>query len=173
MARQLSATNLNRRLKMRSALLVALMPLLAGTGGLAAQEVDEFIYLPSARLLEAVRTASAAAPAAVLATTLEQRNDHASIMVRRTESSAPELHEAFDDVYIVHDGAAVLVYGGTYQSAQTIEPGELRGGTITGGGRQALAPGDVVVVPAAVPHQVVIEPGGSIIYHVVKVRRGE
>jgi len=139
----------------------------------AAQEVDDFIYLPSARLVEAVRAASAAAPAPVVATTLEQRSDHASIMVRRTESSGPERHEAFDDVYIVHEGAAVLVYGGTIEGAQTTEPGELRGGTITGGTRQALAPGDVVVVPAEVPHQVVIESGRSIIYHVIKVRRGK
>jgi quercetin dioxygenase-like cupin family protein len=36
-----------------------------------------------------------------------------------------------------------------------------------------LAPGDVVVVPANVAHAVEIAPGGSIIYHVVKVRRGK
>jgi len=155
----------------RSLILLGLFALPAC--GAAAQEVEELIYLPSARLAEAVRTASAAAPSPVLATTLEQRDDHASIMVRRTESSGPELHEAFDDVYIVHEGAAVLVYGGTYEGAQTTEPGELRGGTITGGTRQALAPGDVMVVPAEVPHQVVIEPGKSIIYHVIKVRRGK
>lgn len=137
-----------------------------------AQDVREFIHLPSARLVEAIRTASTAAPAPVVATTLEQRDDHVSIMVRRTESGTPELHEAFDDLYIVHEGAATLVYGGTYEGAETTGPGELRGGTITGGTRQALAPGDVAVVPAAVPHQVVVEPGSSIIYHVVKVRRG-
>ena len=157
---------------MKKSLVLLALVLMPGTG-VAAQEVKELIYLPSARLVEAIRTASAAAPAPVLATTLEQRDDHASIMVRRTESSGPELHEAFDDVYIIHEGAAVLVYGGTYAGAQTTEPGELRGGTITGGTRQALAPGDVIVVPAAVPHQVVIEPGKAIIYHVLKVRRGK
>lgn len=150
-------------------LTLVLMPSTSAVG----QDVQEFIYLSSARIAEAIRAASAAAPAPVLATTLEQRDDHASIMVRRTESSAPELHEMFDDVYIIQEGAAVLVYGGTYEWAQTTEPGEWRGGTITDGTRQALAPGDVVVVPAAVPHQVVIDPGKSIIYHVVKVRRGK
>lgn len=163
--------NPNRSWTMKGSLLLLALMLLPGTGA-AAQGVEELIYLPSARLADAIRTAESAAPAAVLATTLEQRDDHASIMVRRTESSGPELHEAFDDVYMVQEGAAVLVYGGTYDGAQATEPGELRGGTITGGTQQALAAGDVVVVPASVPHQVVIEPGGSIIYHVVKVRRG-
>jgi mannose-6-phosphate isomerase-like protein (cupin superfamily) len=150
-----------------------LLGLMLLPGAAAAQEVNELIYLPSARLAEAIRKASAAAPAPVLATTLEQREDHASIMVRRSESSGPESHDVFDDVYIVHEGAGILVYGGKLEGAQATEPGEWRGGTITGGSRQALAPGDVMVVPATVPHQVLIDPGTSIIYHVVKVRRGK
>jgi mannose-6-phosphate isomerase-like protein (cupin superfamily) len=155
----------------RAALLLALLPLAASPA--AAQEVDELIYLPAARLAEAVRSASAAPPAPLLATTLERRDDHVSIMVRRTESSDAELHEAFDDVYFVQEGSGILVYGGTYDGAQETAPGELRGGTITGGHRQALAPGDVAVVPATVPHRVELAPGQSIIYHVVKVRRGK
>lgn len=135
------------------------------------QEVADFIHLPAARLELAVDEASEAPPAPVLATTLEQRDHHASIMVRRTESSAPELHEEFDDLYIVQRGVAVLVYGGRYEGAERTQPGEWRGGTIVGGQRQSLAPGDVAVVPADVAHQVEIEPGESIIYHVVKVRR--
>jgi mannose-6-phosphate isomerase-like protein (cupin superfamily) len=157
---------------MKGSVLLLALTLMSATA-VAAQDVREFMHLSSDRLVEAIRAASSAAPAPVVATTLEQRDHHASVMVRRTESSGPEVHEEFDDVYVVHEGAAVLVYGGTYAGAQTIEPGELRGGTITGGSRQNLAPGDVVVVPAAVPHQVVIEPGNSIIYHVLKVRRGK
>lgn len=140
--------------------------------GAFAQDVQELIHLPAARLAEAVRAASAAAPAPVAVTTLEQRDDHVSIIVRRTESGTPELHDVFDDLYIVQEGAAVLVYGGRYDGGETTAPGELRGGTIRDGMRQALAPGDVAVVPAGVPHQVVVEAGKSIIYHVVKVRRG-
>lgn len=137
------------------------------------QDVADFIHLPAARLETAASEASRAAPAPLLATTLEQRDHHASIMVRRTESSPPELHEEFDDLYIVHQGAAVLVYGGRYEAAEETQPGEWRGGTIAGGRRQELAPGDVVVVPADVAHQLEIEPGGAIVYHVVKVRRGK
>jgi mannose-6-phosphate isomerase-like protein (cupin superfamily) len=156
----------------RNHLLLFALVLLPRSGA-AAQEVADFIYLPAARLEAAVRAASVAAPAPLLANTLEQRDDHASIMVRRTESSAPELHEEFDDLYIVEQGAAVLVYGGSYAGGENTQPGEWRGGAISGAQRQALAPGDVVVVPANVAHAVEIAPGGSIIYHVVKVRRGK
>jgi mannose-6-phosphate isomerase-like protein (cupin superfamily) len=153
--------------------LMLLVMLVLTAGCASAQTVDDFIYLPGARLQEAARTAAAAAPAPLLATTLEQRDHHASIMVRRTESSAPELHEEYDDLYIVQEGGAVLVYGGSYAGGEETGPGEWRGGTIDEGRRQRLAPGDVVVVPADVAHQVEIEAGGSIIYHVVKVRRGK
>ena len=94
----------------------------------AAQEVADFIHLPGARLDASVREASAAEPSPLHAITLEQRDDHASIMVRRTESSPPELHEEFDDLYIVHEGAAVLVYGGTYEGGEMTQAGEWRGG---------------------------------------------
>jgi hypothetical protein len=55
--------------------------------------------------------ASSAASAPLLATTLEQRDHHASIMVRRTESSGPELHEEFDDVYVIHESQPSLSTG--------------------------------------------------------------
>lgn len=147
---------------------LAALPLTAAS----AQDVGDFIYLPAERLQAAVTEASRAAPAPLLANTLEQRPHHTSIMVRRTESSVPELHEEFDDIYIVHEGSAVLVYGGSYSGGQLTDPGEFRGGTISNPSRQTLSPGDVVVVPAEVAHQVEVESGGSIVYHVVKVRRG-
>lgn len=155
----------------RTSLLLALALLLASP--LAAQQAPGIIHLPSARLDEAIVEAAAAPPAPVHALTLERRDDHASIIVRRTENGMAELHEEFDDLYIVHQGAAVLLSGGTYDGARTTAPGELQGGAIDGGSRQALAPGDVAVVPAGIPHQVLVEPGKSIIYHVVKIRRGK
>ena len=156
----------------RGLLLLGVLAILPGAHAWGQSEAD-FIHLPAARLEAAVREASLAPGAPVLATTLEQRAHHASIMVRRTESSPPELHEEFDDLYIVQQGAAVLIYGGRYDGGERTAPGEWRGGSIADGQRQQLAPGDVVVVPADVAHQVEIAPGGSIVYHVVKVRRGK
>lgn len=136
-----------------------------------AQVIKELIYLPSTRVEEAVRSA-AVEEASVLATNIEQHDDHAAIMVRRAESGAVELHEAFDDVYVVQQGAATLLYGERYEGGETTEPGEMRGGTIVDGTEQPLAPGDVAVVPAGLAHQIVVEPGQTIIYLVLKVRRG-
>lgn len=155
----------------RTALLAALI--LIPAAALRAQSVDELIYLPAARLGEAVETATAPSGEPTVATFLEERDHHASIMVRRAQSGEPELHEAFDDIYVVQSGKGVLHYGGTYEGARTVEAGELRGGKIQGGTRQPLSAGDVVVVPADVPHQVEVEPGDTFVYHVLKVRRGK
>lgn len=156
----------------RALLFFAVLTILPGSSA-RGQDVSDFIHLPAERLESAVREALLAAPAPLVATTLEQRAHHAAIMVRRTESSPPELHEEFDDLYIVQEGGAVLVYGGRYDGGEPTEPGEWRGGIIVDGERQALAAGDVVLVPADVAHQVEIEQGKSIVYHVVKVRRGK
>jgi|GEM_PF-465386 len=155
----------------RKALFVALLMIPFAT--IRAQHVDEMIYLPAARLGEAVEAAAAPGGEPTKVTFLEQRDHHASIMVRRAQSGEPELHEAFDDIYVVQSGSGVLHYGGTYEGARTVEAGELRGGTIRGGTRQPLSAGDVVVVPADVPHQVEVERGQALVYHVLKVRRGK
>ena len=154
----------------RTGLLAAL--LLLPCTALHAQNVDEAIFLPAARVSEAVEAVAAMTDPLVV-NFLERRDHHSAIMGSRAESGEPELHESFDDVYFVQQGQAELLYGGTYQGGRTTEPGELRGGEIREGRRQPLAPGDVVVVPADVVHQVVVEPGATFIYLVLKVRRGK
>jgi uncharacterized RmlC-like cupin family protein len=50
-------------------------------------------------------------------------------------------------------------------------PGEHRGGTIAGGASRAVGPGDLMIIPAGIPHQYVISPGDSLRYLTVKVSR--
>jgi mannose-6-phosphate isomerase-like protein (cupin superfamily) len=45
---------------------------------------------------------------------------------------------------------------------------EKRNGTIQGGTRETLAPGDVVRIPARVPHQLLLYGGHDFTYFVVK-----
>jgi quercetin dioxygenase-like cupin family protein len=58
--------------------------------------------------------------------------------------------------------------GGRVQGNRETAPDEWRGGTIEGGRTYELAPGDVVWIPAGVPHQVLVPAGGSFDYLVVK-----
>jgi mannose-6-phosphate isomerase-like protein (cupin superfamily) len=95
------------------------------------------------------------------------------LALRRTGDGEVEIHSEWDDVILVQAGGATLLHGGTVDGGRETAPGEQRGGRIGGGTRQVIAPGDVVLVPAGTPHQVLVPAGGSVTYLVVKVRRGE
>jgi glc operon protein GlcG len=63
-----------------------------------------------------------------------------------------EVHEKETDIFYVIDGQATLVTGGTMIGGKSTGPNQLRGTDIQGGETRHLTKGDVVVVPAGVPH---------------------
>jgi glc operon protein GlcG len=86
---------------------------------------------------------------------------------RRDEAGEAELHETDLDVFYILEGHASFVTGGELVRARRSGAGELRGASIAGGVERHLRAGDVVVVPAGVPHwfREVHEP---VVYYVVK-----
>jgi mannose-6-phosphate isomerase-like protein (cupin superfamily) len=88
----------------------------------------------------------------------------ANAINRRDTSGMQESHEDFTDIFVIQKGGARLLYGGTADGARVTSPGEWRGGTIRGGTETAVHPGDVVVIPAGIPHQFVLSPGESVVY---------
>ena len=77
----------------------------------------------------------------------------------RTKSGVGELHQNFDDVMIVKEGTATLVTGGSLVDPKTGDNGEIRGTSVQGGTSKKIGVGDVVIVPAGVPHQILLAPG--------------
>lgn len=112
---------------------------------------------------------AAFAKGAVLVGTDPNRNYmvHAS---RREKAGVAEVHTLDADIIHVLEGSATFVTGGAVESAREIEPGEIRGASITGGEARRLEKGDVIVVPAGTPHWFREVPG-VLTYYVVKVRR--
>ena len=109
-------------------------------------------------------------PAGPLSTRQIARFDGLSNMLgRRDTSGVNERHEAFADIFVVQRGRARLRYGGTVEGERTTDPGEWRGGTIRNGTESEIKPGDIVVIPPGVPHQLLLEPGESFYYFVFKV----
>ena len=90
---------------------------------------------------------------------------HAS---RRDKDGQSEIHTGDTDIVYVLEGSATLTTGGTMVNAATTGPGELRGDTIREGLSRTVAKGDVVVVPAGVPHQFT-GVKAPFLYYVVKV----
>jgi mannose-6-phosphate isomerase-like protein (cupin superfamily) len=70
---------------------------------------------------------------------------------------------------VVESGEATLVVGGTVVDPKTTAPHEIRGPSIRGGDRVALAAGDVVHIPIKMAHQMLVESGKQITYFVVKI----
>lgn len=64
----------------------------------------------------------------------------------------PAIHPDEGEYAIVIDGAGTLVSGGTMVGATPTSPGLVEGTRIDGGTTRTLAPGDVILVPAGVPH---------------------
>ncbi len=96
--------------------------------------------------------------------------NHSAMMVYREGDGEAEVHEKTVDVFIVQEGGGTLVIGGKVAGGRATGPGEIRGDSIQGGEKRKLAPGDVVHIPANLPHQVLLAPGGRITYLIVKVQ---
>ena len=93
-----------------------------------------------------------------------------SFMVAHREGSGEaEWHETQADVFFVQTGEGTLVYGGKMESPRTTQPHEQRGPAISGGMEKKIAAGDVVTIPAKMPHQLKLDAGKQITYFVVKV----
>jgi glc operon protein GlcG len=136
----------------------------SGSGGAGAAEdgprSKTVTYIPKEKVAEAFAKGSP-----LLET--EAYKVHAS---RREKSGLVEIHEKDTDIIHVLTGTATLVTGGTMVDGKTIGPDEIRGQRIDGGDTRTIVPGDVVVVPAGVPHWFKEVPG-PLTYYVVKATR--
>lgn len=100
---------------------------------------------------------------------LSTEGNHSFQVAHREGTGQSESHDKFVDVVVVETGEATLAYGGEIVEAQTVQPGEVRGTSIRGGTEVPLRPGDVVHIPAKVPHQMKVAPGKEVTYFVVKI----
>ena len=90
------------------------------------------------------------------------------VLARRTQSGEVEVHDAFNDLFVVRAGTATVLVGGKVTGQRQIAPGEWRGGTVSGAASFKLGAGDVLWIPAGLPHQVTLPKGGDFTYMAVK-----
>jgi mannose-6-phosphate isomerase-like protein (cupin superfamily) len=91
------------------------------------------------------------------------------MVAHREGSGQAEWHEKEADVMFISAGAVTMVYGGTIVDEKTTAAGEKRGSAIKGGTEAKLGAGDVLHIPAKVPHQMILAPGAQVTYFVTKV----
>ena len=100
--------------------------------------------------------------------TLISAPDLTVMVVTRNSRGEVEVHDKETDTFHVLEGSASFVTGGTMVGGRVTAPGQQRGKDMTGGEVHHLTKGDVIVIPAGIPHWFKEVPQ-SITYYVVKV----
>ncbi len=88
---------------------------------------------------------------------------HRFRFLRREQAGPPELHDDIIDVVFVRSGSGAVLVGGEMLGQSNVQGASIRGGT-----RHEIAAGDVLHVPARVPHQYLPAEGGHITYVLVR-----
>ena len=159
-----------------------------GVSGAASAQQDEEVATAGAKAIASSGTTNAmnmstSAPAPVsffdVATVRESFSKGAVLFdghganyqVHTSKRVAPgqaEVHATETDVIYVMDGRATFVTGGSAVDLKPTGTNEFRGTRIDGGDTRELQPGDVIIVPAGVPHWFK-SVSGEFHYYVVKV----
>jgi mannose-6-phosphate isomerase-like protein (cupin superfamily) len=101
--------------------------------------------------------------------TLGDYKSHGIKLSVRTASGGAEVHAHYDDIFLVTEGKASLMTGGSVLNAKTDKDGETKGSSIQNGKSQNIAKGDIVHIPAGLPHQLIITPGSVYSSIVIKI----
>ena len=153
-----------------------------GVSGAASAQQDEELAIAAANGLQPAISAAAPAPVKFFsAAEVEAAFTKGAVLVdgqgrnymihasRREKAGLAELHTQDADLIYVLGGEAVFVTGGKIVEPKNIAADEIRGASIEGGDTRKIVKGDVLVVPAGVPHWFK-EVKGPVLYYVVKVR---
>jgi mannose-6-phosphate isomerase-like protein (cupin superfamily) len=115
-------------------------------------------------LLQTAKTAGSAGAV------LGNYQSHSIQLSARTASGGAEVHAHYDDIFVVTQGEAALITGGTVENGQTGSDGETKGKSIRSGQSQTIRKDDLVHIPAGTPHQLILAPGSVFSAIVIKVK---
>jgi mannose-6-phosphate isomerase-like protein (cupin superfamily) len=147
-----------------------LLTLLAATFALPAGDPQGFYIWKNTELKAFSKVLAPKINDKKVATLDIAKNGNYRFMVAHREGSGEAEYHAVDaDIFVVQSGTATLVYGGELVDGKTTAPNEMRAASIKGGMEKPLAAGDIVTIPAKLPHQVKLAPGKEFTYFVVKV----
>ncbi|HEX2817271.1 MAG TPA: AraC family ligand binding domain-containing protein [Phenylobacterium sp.] len=146
----------------RTGLLLAATAVAAlGTGARAADQAHRVTGVEITAMVATLKDGLATAP-------LPTGPGAVVLAARRDRDGEVEVHEHLSDELVVRSGHAVFRVGGTVAGNRQTAPGEWRGGAMTGGDLYRLGPGDVLWIPAGMPHQALVDKGGAFSYLAIK-----
>ena len=136
----------------------------------AEKKVDYYSAAQLQALGKTLSTEAQSKSTGLVAHPLDKYANDSTLMAFRNTSGSAELHKHAADLMVVVDGDATLVTGGTMVDLKTVREGELMGKSIDGGHSQKLGPGDIVHIESNTPHQLLLQPGRTFTYFVLKVK---
>jgi mannose-6-phosphate isomerase-like protein (cupin superfamily) len=89
-------------------------------------------------------------------------------VVHREGDAEAETHVNNSELFFIVSGEATEIVGGTPVNNKQVSPGEIHGSGLNGGMQVPLRPGDMVRMPANIPHRMLVAPGKQITFIVVK-----
>lgn len=146
--------------------LIAAQPLLAQTEQTPTLHTAADLQQHEATLIETAKTV----PTGFAVSTLDNYGNDRTLLVVRLHTGDAERHQFWADQIYVNHGDLILVYGGTMQQEHPngTAPGETLGSGIEGGKEIPLHTGDIIHIPAGIPHWVKVAPGTTTAYLVFK-----
>ncbi|MEO8737237.1 MAG: hypothetical protein ABI380_11940 [Edaphobacter sp.] len=109
-------------------------------------------------------------PTGLSTVTLATYPGHHTMLIARSKSGVAEVHANYSDFLIVVDGGGTELTGGTVVNPEEQPDGETRGLRVDGATAHILHKGDVIHIPAGMPHQAIQAPGQTITLFVIKVQ---
>jgi hypothetical protein len=139
----------------------------------AAEESSFALWTPAAIQQREEMLMKSIAPDHSSRETLAEYGDHRFRLLYRNADGLPEQHDKIVDVVIVHSGEGALMMGGTMSGRTgSAATGEYLGTALTGGQLHPLAAGDILHIPAGIPHSFRVPAGKHITYVLLKFPTG-
>jgi len=91
------------------------------------------------------------------------------VLAQRREAGVAEYHERTNHVFIMVEGEATLVVGGTMVEPKQTAPYQMRASSTEGGTTYHLTKGDVITIPAKTPHWFKEIPTKTVAYYAVNI----
>jgi mannose-6-phosphate isomerase-like protein (cupin superfamily) len=92
------------------------------------------------------------------------------VLAQRRGTGEVEVHLKTNHVFIIVEGEATFITGGTLVGSKQTAPDEVRASSVQGGQTHHLTKGDVITIPANTPHWFKEIPTGTIAYYAVNIQ---
>lgn len=143
---------------------------LCGAFVLSAQNAtDLYTSAKLKQLTEKLAAQSKKSGGAFAGETLNKYGNHLTMLAHRESNGSAELHMKDADYLYIIDGDVTIITGGKMVAGKKTEANEIRGTSIQDGQSQKLGIGDIIHIQPNTPHQMMLAPGHTVTYFVVKV----